>query len=883
MKMIGKYSKTLFLLLICTVLIAAGYETEQGEKTKEEASILIDQWLIAGPASLPLPVITSEGDEFPVKSLLTLDVLHPLRLWVKEGDKLKWASQKNLKWKIQTAEGGSLNLPSGGSVPQVVFLACYLVSSRWQKTEIEIETNQLLKIFLDGIPVITKSSYPKSDANEMDKMSAELTLSQGKHRLFLTAIKNPQGDPNWSIKASLKPKKEENLAISLTPRRTITEDDIFNSLELSNISLSPDGKTVCYAVSQRNPRTESAEQWIEIRNFPGGKLERVMRDFPQTPRNLGWSPDGRFLSALVPGERGTSDLWLIERSTGQITVLLDDVKGLGNPVWSPTGDFVVYTVTEEQDVEPLKIQKVEKLDDRYPPFVYKTSYYMVMVDSKICRRLTTGLFSASMSYTGAGEPASISPDGNRIQFIKNGLNPEKSPFHIQDFLVLDLGKNTVKSILTSYLRDYDPGDLKSSWSPDGRYIYFVGSQSIGNPSIHPNESDQDLYTLDSDTGQLKCLTDKFDPSVIRMALPRENDSIFLLCQDKSRVQLYKTDMNGKHFQKLNTGIDIVREFDVSSDGSVIVFCGESIQTPPKLFAMNGKGKSLRLIYAPDEGRWKEITFGKVEDFNFKSRRGDIIEGFIYYPVDFDSTRKYPLIVYYYGGVSATSRRFNTRFVSLLQYASNGYFVYVLNPSGATGYGSEFSNLAVNDWGEIAAQEVISGIKKLVKSKTFIDPERIGTFGHSFGGTLTNKLIYKTNMLRSVISMSGTCNLCSYWGGGYWGYSYLGFHLADSYPWNRPDIYVDSSPIFHADKINTPLLLLHGVKDTNVPIIESDQLFTALKILGKEVKYIRFLEEGHGLMSSDKNRRFVPKIMQAWWDKYLKDQPEAWDAIWEKIY
>ncbi|MEW6455868.1 MAG: S9 family peptidase [Acidobacteriota bacterium] len=867
------FLKTLFLFFVCMALILFGYGTEQEKKEKEEAPISINQWLIAGPASLPLPVVLGEGAEFSVKNLFDLDILDPLRLWVKEGDKLEWSPKNILKWSIKNVENGKLTISAEGTNPQVVFLACYLDSSRWQKIKVEIETHHLLKVFLDGVSVITRDVSSKSDAKEIGKATGELMLSQGKHRLFITAIRDPNGHQEWSIKATFKPKKEEYLSVSLATKRTLTEDDIFNSLNLRSISISPDGKAVAYTVSQRNPRTKKHEYWIEIRKLPDGEIEKVIRD-TQNLRNLRWSPDGKFLSAIAPGTKDTFDLWLIERKTGQTQILLDDVKGLNNAIWSPTGEFMVYSVTDEPKEKEQKIQRMTGLQDRWIRYwPYKTHLYMLMMESKIKRRLTAGTLSSEGLFSSAGNP--ISPDGNKIIFIKSQPDYKNRPYLKTELVVLDIMTNKAEKVFTS---NYSIGSV--SFSPDGKKIYFIGGQSIGNikkEKVLLNDYDRDLYILNPETGEVKSLTDKFNPSIYT-ALWRKNDSIYLLSEDKSEVQLYRTDEEGKHFYKLNTGVDVVREFDVPLNGSRVVYSGESIQAPIKLFTMDVKNESSKLIYAPDEERWSDVIYGKIEDFNFKNSRGNTIEGWIYYPVDFDPNKKYPLIVYYYGGTSPTIRSFNTRF---LQYASNGYFVYVLNPSGATGYGPKFSNFHVNDWGKIVTEEIISGVTNVIKSKPFIDSKSIGAFGGSYGGFMTESLAYKTGMFRALTSLYGISNITSYWGAGWWGFLYSGIATAESFPWNRPDIYVERSPIFHAHKINTPLLLLHGDADINVPITESEQLYTALKLLDKEVEFIRFKDEDHGIRGSDENQRAVPEIMMAWWDKYLKNQPEAWDNLWKK--
>ena len=864
--------RSIFLVIICNSLLLGEFNADQSGKTQEESTVFVEKWLMAGPAKLSLPVAVSEQNKFSVKNLLDRNILNPANLWIEEGDSIKWTPIRNLHWKTQRTTNGKLELRARSQNPNIAFLVCYLDCSRWQKTKMRIETNHSLNIFIDGVQVIPKNSISKAERKEIGKIDTDLVLSQGKHNLLITTVWDPEGDPNWTVKTSFYSNNNEYLRLGLSTKRTLTEDDIFNSRSLSNVSITPDGKAVSYIVHQRNPGTQESESWLEIRKNSDGKIEKVIRD-SQGFKNISWSPDAKTLSAIVPGEDGTSDLWLMDRVTGEVTVLLDNVIGLLNAVWSPTGAYMIYTVLKEPTNKDLKIQKVNSIDDRYPTFIQETNYYMVMIDSKVSRCLTTGLKSSSRS----GEPFSISPNGKQIQFIYNGYDIEQGGFHFQEFLILDLEKNTINKCFTSHLRDYDPGGLRSCWSSDGKFIYFVGSQSVKNPVFH-NEYYRDLYILNSQNSELKCLTDNFNPSVIRIKYCPKSESIFLLCQEKSRVQLYKTDPVGKQITKLNTGVDVVNDFDVSDDGKIIVFSGESITTPAKLFTMKIDEGSPRLIFAPDKKRWKNVVFGKVEDFDFKNKRGDTIEGFLYYPADFNPTKKYPLVVFYYGGVSPTNRNFNPK---LLAYVSSGYLVYVLNPSGASGYGAKFADLIINDWGEIVTEDIISGVKKIVKSKPFIDAKRIGAQGRSQGGATTNLLAYKTDIFRAVISSSSISNITGQWGVGTWGYSYVGFLLADSYPWNRRDIYVDRSPIFHADKINTPLLLLHGVVDKNVPISQADQLYTALKFLGKEVEYVRFIGEGHSIRGTDENRRIVPQIRLAWWDKYLKDQQEAWNYFGKK--
>ncbi|MDW7682198.1 MAG: prolyl oligopeptidase family serine peptidase, partial [bacterium] len=161
---------------------------------------------------------------------------------------------------------------------------------------------------------------------------------------------------------------------------------------------------------------------------------------------------------------------------------------------------------------------------------------------------------------------------------------------------------------------------------------------------------------------------------------------------------------------------------------------------------------------------------------------------------------------------------------------------------------------------------------------FVDRNRLGCIGASYGGFMTMLIQTKTDIFSAAIAHAGISMIPSYWGEGYWGYLYSAVATANSFPWNRRDIYVEQSPLFHADKISTPLLLLHGSADTNVPPGESIQLFTALKLLGKTVELIEVKDQNHTIMTHSYRKKWTKTIL-AWFDKWLKDQPQWWDDLY----
>lgn len=742
---------------------------------------------------------------------------------------------------------------------QMVLLAGFVKSDRWTKAAMTISTNAIYELYLDGDKV-------KTQGKSSDKpVKVDLEIDNGVHELLLKLLTT--GD-SLCLTADIVPAGKDGKAVlswSDNPQRMVTIHDILEGETVSGASLSPSGKYLLLRISEVLPETGNTQSQIRIYDMEQKKNIIALQN---VSLRADWLPATDRLYYPVTKD-SSSDIYVYDVHSGDETLIASGLKSPGSIRWSPDESYFIFSRTDEA-ARTGDLKRIFNNDDRIPGDRNRSYLFCYDLKTKLVRQLTAGNESASLQ--------DIKPDGTKILFSISRPDYSDVPFSKQDLFEMDI--HTMK--LDTVWKDKLYGGY-CQYSPDGTQLLVSGGpETFGKTGVKvsegriPNSYDTQLFLFDLKTKKVEALTLDFAPAVERTYWSKDG-SVYLTADERDYVNLYRLDMKKRTFTKIDVLVEVIGSVDYAMNNPIAVYDGSSISTPQKLYALDLRtGKSTFILY-PKEQQLKEVEFGNSEEWNFENGSGTTIYGRIYYPPGYDPGKKYPVIVNYYGGTTPTNRSFGGRYPKNTWVAS-GYIVYVLQPSGSTGFGQDFSALHVNGWGRDAIDDIIEGTKLFLKAHPSADAENVGCIGASYGGYTTMMLQTRTDIFRTAIAHAGISDITSYWGEGYWGYSYSSAAAKESYPWNRRDIYVDNSPLFNADKFNNSILLLHGTADTNVPVGESLQFYAALKILGKDVEMVLVSGENHHILDYKKRIEWHNTIM-AWFDKMLKNQPDHWNDMY----
>ena len=775
------------------------------------------------------------------------------------------------------AEGKTLNvekLPGCSSAPALHLLGFSVENEVYTTATFEVKGPKHFKVYVDGV----------------ERAGGSATLEPARHEVVVKYLSKPEDDDSLRITVQSERDGLVHVADGLEGR-LYTMEDVVLGRRYSSVSVSPDGRfaLVSESMTRRGGSTTSRTKLWDL----------------QSRRVLNHSVQGRWMprSSRYYFTRTASDqsrtLLAVDPRTNEEVVLAEHLPD-GAITMSPTEDFCLLAQQQEGPKEKKEIFEVVEPDDRQPGWRDRVRLLKFDFATGLCRLITFGKHQVDVS--------NISSDGRYALIYKSESRLLQRPTTVFSYYRIDL---TTMAVDTLVVKDgFVNGAL---FSPDGRSVLFTGSPEafggIGNvvPAGRvPSMVDVQLFLMDLGQGQqtsgngqlttgndvqqtalypIKPMTKTFNPCVQSVDWCNGDGQIYFTAEDKDCLHLFRLNPKSGHIARIDVPEDLVNGFSLSESGAKLVYYGQGASNSDRLYAVENASKRVKVDLLEDLSaeRLQGVVLGDCKAWSYLNNRGDTICCRYYLPPRFDASKQYPMIVNYYGGCSPTSRNFESRYPQHA-YAAQGYVVLIVNPSGATGFGQEFSSRHVNTAGEGVAEDIIGAVKTFCAEHAWVNSKKIGCIGASYGGFMTQYLQTKTDIFAAAVSHAGISDHTSYWGEGYWGYSYSEVSMANSYPWTDKHLYVDQSPLFNADKIHTPLLFVHGTGDTNVPVGESIQMFTALKLLGRPTAMVLVDGQNHWITDNDKRMQWQNTIF-AWFARYLKDDAAWWESMYkgEKIF
>ena len=743
-------------------------------------------------------------------------------------------------------------------------LASFCVSNTQRtKATIAVEGLEQYRLFVDGEQV------------EVNGDKAETILTPSQHTVVIKYLtrKNASSDKK-SIKLTVTAANGAPLSVGdAAAKRAYNIYDVICAPNYPSVSISPNGKFIVVRKTWVD-RKGNNHSISELRN---SQTNRVMATFEE---NVKWMPASNKLyftqkasDSSIAGEEkqdGTLQLITINPLTMERTVLAANIPD-GWFQFTPDEKTLIYTLYTEGRKKDAQVYDVKEPDDRQPG--WRSRSYLAKFDlaSGVLQPLTFGYHNVYLN--------DISADSRYLLIGKSEERLTKRPTTLNSYYRLNLNDMSVETLI-------EKGEFLNSaqFSPDGKSILVSASPEAFNgigknveEGQTPSMIDTQLYLMTLSDKKVRPLTRDFNPNVRSVNWSKADGNIYFTAEDKDCVHLFQLNPKSGKFTLLKTPEEYIKSFSLASSAAEMAFSGQSASNADRLYKMNTKALKSQLVDDLSARELKDVELGECKAWNFVNSRGDTLCCRYYLPPHFDAAKKYPMIVNYYGGCSPTSRMFQSRYPHHV-YAAMGYVVLVVNPSGATGFGQKFSARHVDTAGEGVAEDIISSTQAFCDEHAFVNRKKIGCIGASYGGFMTQYLQTKTDLFAAAISHAGISDHTSYWGEGYWGYSYSEVSMANEYPWTNKHLFVDQSPLYNADKIHTPLLFVHGTADNNVPVGESIQLYTALKLLGRPTAMVLVDGQDHHIIDYEKRLKWQNTIF-AWFAKWLQDDASWWTEMY----
>ncbi|MGB7282654.1 MAG: S9 family peptidase [Candidatus Acidiferrum sp.] len=653
-----------------------------------------------------------------------------------------------------------------------------------------------------------------------------------------------------------------------TASRLITIDDYFGIRDVGQPELSPDGAWVAYTVRTKMLKEEKNETRIWMVSTHGGDA------LPMTAEDVSsghprWSPDGKYLAFTSSRDGGKTQVWLLNRLGGEAVRLTDIPQGVGDFEWSPDSSRLVLVIQDPKpgeagaDKEKDK-EKSEAKPKVQPPWVidrlqFKRDFigyldrrrnhlYVFDVEKKTGTQITSGDFDDS-------EPA-WSPDGKLLAFTSNRSQPDPDATRDSNIWVVAADNTDKGAHLTQITTNPAPDD-QPAWSPDGKWITYV-------TELDPHlfyYSTENLAVIASSGGEPKVLTLSFDRSVRHPQFSSDGNSIYFTAGDDGTENLCRIAASGGDITRVIGGRLAVGAFSVGKDDAIAAEITTS-DRPAEIFLH--RGSDLTRLTQTNDALISQLRLAKVEYVHFKSKDGTSVAGYLYKPANFDAAKKYPTLLRPHGGPVG---EYTASFDHLSElFAANGYVVLLPNPRGSSGYGQKFCDAIYADWGNKDYQDDVAMVDYALE-QGIADPDKLGVGGWSYGGISTDFIIAQTTRFKAAISGAGVALLTSFYGHDHYQREY---EIELGYPWDNQALWDKISPFWRVKNITTPTLFMGGDLDSNVPVLGGEQMYQAMKALGRTTELVVYPGEYHGFTMPGHIKDRLERYL-AWYAHYVKGE------------
>ena len=653
--------------------------------------------------------------------------------------------------------------------------------------------------------------------------------------------------------------------------RTYTIEDLLKARRVGDPRISPDGKQVAFTIGDVNFDANRVVNQIYVTSIDGGSVKQLTTGdrSSSAPR---WSPDGKKIAFTTGGQ-----IWVMDSDGDDKEQVTKISTGAAGPVWSPDGKWIAFTsevypdcrddeCNKKRDAQAesgkVKAHIVTRLLYKHWDEwrdIKRTHVFVVSSDGGTARQLTSGDFDSPPYAAASGVDYAFSPDSSEIAFLRNPDKVEAISTN-SDIYVMPLSGGAPKNI-TVRNRGYDAGPV---YTPDGKFILYRSQATAGF------EADRwRLMAYNRATGTSVELAKNFDLQVDEMVLSPDGKFIYFTAGDRGKHPIFRIPSTGGVPQKIVSDV-FATNLSITSDGKALVFASSSMAAPAEIYTTNVDGSGLRALTSANTQLMASANLKPAEEVEWTGALGKKIHGYIVKPNNFDAGKKYPLLVLIHGGPQgAWNDNWGYRWNPQV-FANAGYVVFAPNPRGSTGYGQQFVNEISGDWGGKVYTDIMNGVADVLRRNSFIDRNRIGAAGASYGGYMVNWILGHNNdprfRFKVLVSHDGVYNLESM----YATTEELWFPEWEfkGTPWTNPAMYTRWSPHKFVNNFNTPILIIHGELDYRVPISEGMQLFTAVQRKGIDSKMLIFPDEGHWVLKPQNSQLWFHTVLD-WLDKYLQ--------------